>query len=55
MSCSTAYHGQYKGKDKVPTIPIEAIADDGLYFQHIFFGVAGCSNDLPVLDSPPLI
>lgn len=54
-NCPTSYHGQYKGKEKIPTITIEAICDDRLYFWHKFFGIAGCNNDLTVLDASPLI
>lgn len=54
-NCPTAYYGQYKGKEKVPTVTMEAICDDHLYFWHAFFGVAGCNNDITVLDASPLI
>lgn len=54
-NCPTAHHGQYRGKEKVPTITMEAIADDRLYIWHAFFGVAGCNNDLKVLEASPLI
>lgn len=53
-NCPTAYHGQYKGKEKVPSITLEAICDDRLYFWHVYFGVAGCNNDITVLESSPL-
>lgn len=33
---------------------MEAIADDRLYLWHVFFGIAGCNNDITVLDSSPL-
>lgn len=54
-NCPTAYHGQYRGKEKVPTITMEAIADDRLYYWHAFFGVAGCNNDITVLEASPLL
>lgn len=50
-NCPTAYHGQYKGKEQIPTITLEAIADDRLYIWHAFFGIPGCNNDITVFDS----
>lgn len=54
-NCPTAHHGQMKGKEKVPTITMEAIADDRLYIWHAFFGVAGCNNDITVFEASPII
>lgn len=49
------YHGQYKEKEKVPTVTMEVICDDRLYFWRTFFGVAGCNNDITVLNASSLI
>jgi len=53
-NCPTAYHGQYEGKEGVPAVTIEAIADDCLWFWHVFFGMPGCANAINVLDASPL-
>lgn len=53
-NCPTAYHGQYQGKEKVPAVTMEAIADDRLYFWHAFFGVPGSNNDINALEASPL-
>lgn len=50
-NCPTAHHGQYKGKESLPTNTIVAVSDDRLYFWHIFFGTAGCNNDVTVFSA----
>ena len=49
-----AWRGAYQGKEKVPTIALEAIVDDRLWFWHLFFGMPGANNDLNILDCSPL-
>lgn len=39
----------------VPTVTMEEIADDWLYFWHTFFSIAGCNNDLTVFDRSPVV
>ena len=53
-NCPTAYHGQYKGKEKRPTIILEGVADDELWIWHAFFGMPGACNDINVVDNSPL-
>ena len=53
--CPVAWAGQYTGKEKVPTVVLEAVADQSMYFWHAFFGVAGSNNDLTVLHHSPLL
>lgn len=53
-NCPTAYHGQFKGKEKKPTIILEAVADSDLWIWHAFFGMPGACNDINVVDSSPL-
>ena len=53
-NCPTAYHGQYKGKEKVPTVTLEAICDQSLWIWHAFFGLPGCLNDVNVVEASPL-
>eukprot|EP00171_Calliarthron_tuberculosum_P007479 IDg7479t1 len=53
-NCPTALHGQYQGKEGVPTVTLEAIADDRLYIWHMFFGMSGCNNDINVVEASTL-
>lgn len=48
-NCPTSYHGKFKGKDKVPTVILEAIWDQFLWIWHAFFGMPGCLNDINVV------
>ena len=43
------------GKEKKPTIVLEAVADCNLWIWHAFFGMPGSCNDLNVLDNSPLV
>jgi hypothetical protein len=49
-NCPRAWTGQYKGKEKGPTVVLEAVADQSLWIWHTFFGTAGALNDINVLD-----
>lgn len=42
--------GQFKGKEKNPTIVLEAICDGELWIWHAFFGSPGTLNDINILD-----
>lgn len=53
-NCPTAYHGQYKGKEKEPTLILEAVASYDLWIWHCFFGFPGTLNDTNVLDRSPI-
>jgi hypothetical protein len=54
-SCPTRFHAQYHcGDHQYPTIMLEAIASQDLWFWHAFFGPAGCNNDINVLNQSPL-
>lgn len=53
--CPIAWVGQYKGKEKKPTIVLEAICDAELWIWHAFFGSPGSQNDINVLDHSPTI
>ena len=35
-NCPTAWHGQFKGKEKTPTVTLEAICDRSLWIWHAF-------------------
>ena len=52
--CPVAWQGAFKGKDKVPTVRMEVLADESLRVWHFFFGQPGSRNDLNILDASPL-
>lgn len=53
-NCPTAWHGQYCGKEKAPTLVLEAVASQDLWIWHAYFGLPGSLNDLSVLARSPL-
>lgn len=53
--CPKAHHGRNIGKEKVPTLTMEEISDDILYFWDVFICIAGCKNDIAVLNASPLV
>ena len=53
-NCPTAWHGQFTGKEKKPTIVLEAVASKNLWIWHAFFGLPGALNDINVLDRSPV-
>lgn len=50
-----AWVGQFTGKEKKPTIVLEAIADGDLWIWHAFFGCPGTLNDINVLEKSTTI
>ncbi len=48
-NCPMAWKGSFQGKEKKPTMVLEAVCDHNLWFWHAFYGVAGSMNDLSVL------
>jgi hypothetical protein len=52
--CPTAWHGQYRGKEKTPTFILEAVASQDLWIWHAFFGLPGSLNDINVLNRSPV-
>lgn len=50
-NCPTEWHGQYTGKEKKPTVVLEAVATKDLRIWHFSFGEPGANNDINVLDS----
>jgi hypothetical protein len=48
-NCPTAYKGTYTGKEKEPTLVLEAVALYDLWIWHAFFGLPGALNDINVL------
>jgi hypothetical protein len=53
-NCPSAWRGQFTGKEKEPTIVLEAVATYDLWIWHAFFGMPGSHNDINVLDRSPL-
>ena len=53
-NCPSAWAGQYTGKEKEPTLVLEAVASYDLWIWHAFFGMPGSHNDINILDRSPL-
>jgi hypothetical protein len=53
-NCPVAYQGHYMGKEKKPTLILEAVASYNLWIWHSFFGLPGALNDINVLDQSPI-
>jgi len=54
-NCPMAWRGSYtSGKEKYPTIGLEAVVDGCLYFWPAYFGVPGSQNDINVVDQSNL-
>lgn len=49
-ACPIQFAGQFKGKEKKPTIVLEAVADGECWMWHAAFGYPGSLNDLNILD-----
>jgi Plant transposon protein len=49
-ACPIQFAGQFKGKEKKPTIVLEAAADGECWIWHAAFGYPGSLNDLNILD-----
>lgn len=55
QNCPVAWAGQFKGKEKKPTVVLEAIADGELWIWGCNFGEPGSMNDLNVLDASKIV
>ncbi|KAF0736975.1 hypothetical protein Ae201684P_000701 [Aphanomyces euteiches] len=53
-NCPSGWKGMFQGKDKVPTVVLEAIADHQCRFWHFNFGSPGTLNDINILGRSPL-
>jgi hypothetical protein len=53
-NCPVADQGQYSGKEKEPTVVLEAVALYDLWIWHTFFGLPGTLNDINILDRSPI-
>jgi hypothetical protein len=54
-NCPVAWQQSFIGKEKGPTIILEAVADYNLWFWHSSYGYAGCLNDMNILNLSPLL
>ncbi|KAE8958517.1 hypothetical protein PR002_g30841 [Phytophthora rubi] len=54
QNCPSGWAGQFKGKEKKPTVVLEACADQELWIWHASFGWPGSLNDLNILDRSPV-
>lgn len=54
-NCAVAWAGQFKGKEKKPTVVLEAISDGESWIWGCNFGSPGSMNDINVLDSSILV
>ena len=54
-NCPRAWAGQLTGKEKVPTLVLEAVVTHDLWFWHCFFGLPGSLNDINILDRSNLL
>jgi len=52
-NCPTAWAGVFQGKEKEPTLILEAVASLSLMIWHAIFGTPGANSDLNVLERPP--
>jgi len=53
-SCPAAWKGQFEGKEGIPTIGLEAVADYNMWIWHSAFGFPGSLNDLNIWERSPL-
>jgi Plant transposon protein len=53
-NCPIAWQGSHKGKEKKPTLVLEAMADHNLFIWHASFGWPGTLNDINVWEGSPL-
>jgi hypothetical protein len=54
-NCPVAWQGQYKGKEKKPSVVLEAICDHHLWFWHASFGYPGTLNDINIINLSPFL
>ena len=53
-NCPTAWKGSYSGRNKAPSIVLEAACDHNLWFWHLSYGHCGCLNDINILNNSHL-
>lgn len=53
-NCPVAWQGQFKGKDKKPSIRLEVVCDDKLRIWHLKFGTPGAKNYVSIVNASSL-
>lgn len=53
--CPMAWQGQYKGKEKHPSLVLEGLADYSCWLWHAKFGYPGSLNDINIWDQSALL
>jgi hypothetical protein len=53
-NCPKALAGQFKGKEKTPTIVLEAVSTHSTWIWHSYFGTSGSLNNINILERSPL-
>ena len=53
-NCTIAHQGHYTGKEKEPTIMLEAVASYDLWIWHAYFGLSSLLNNINMLDQSPV-
>ena len=53
-NCPSGWNGMYVGKEKGPTVVLEAVALYDLWIWHAFFGMPGSHNNINVMDHSPI-
>jgi len=54
-NCPVAFQGAFQGKEGVPSLVLEAMADYNLWIWHAVFGFAGALNDLNIWENSSLL
>ena len=54
-NCPKAWQGSFKGKEKMPSIVLEAISDYHLFFWRVSYGYTVNLNDRTILSLSPLL
>ena len=53
-NCPVAWQQSFKGAKKMPTVVLEAMCDQHLWFWHAAFGYSGALNDINIFNLSPL-
>jgi hypothetical protein len=53
-NCPKALAGQFKGKEKTPTIVLEAVSMHSTWIWNSYFGTSGSINNIKILECLPL-
>jgi hypothetical protein len=53
-NCPKALAGLFKGKEKTPTIVLEAVSTHSIWIWNCYFGMYGLLNDINILERLPL-